>query len=55
MQAGKAAYAVIQSNDGRMRLEHPSNFQNSGAIMIGEIDGERIAAWSGSKPTSKGQ
>lgn len=55
MQAGKTAYAVIQSSDGRMRLEHPSNFQNSGAVMVGEIDGERIAAWSGSKPTSKGQ
>lgn len=55
MQAGKTAYAVIQSTDGRMRLEHPSNFQNSGVIMIGEVDGERITAWSGSKPTSKGQ
>ncbi len=55
MQAGKTAYAVIQSTDGRMRLEHPSNFQNSGAVMIGEVDGERITAWSGSKPTSKGQ
>ncbi|ATH99166.1 zonular occludens toxin domain-containing protein [Alcaligenes faecalis] len=55
MQAGKNAYAVIQSTDGRMRLEHPSNFQNSGAVMIGEVDGERITAWSGSKPTSKGQ
>ncbi|QHS35870.1 Zonular occludens toxin [Alcaligenes faecalis] len=55
MQAGKTAYAVIQSTDGRMRLEHPSNFQNSGAVMIGEIDGERITVWSGSKPTSKGQ
>lgn len=55
MQAGKTAYAVIQSTDGRMRLEHPSNFQNSGAVMIGEVDGERVTAWSGSKPTSKGQ
>ncbi|AYR21998.1 zonular occludens toxin family protein [Alcaligenes faecalis] len=55
MQAGKTAYAVIQSTDGRMRLEHPSSFQNSGAVMIGEVDGERITAWSGSKPTSKGQ
>lgn len=55
MQAGKTAYAVIQSSDGRMRLEHPSNFQNSGAVMIGEVEGERITVWSGSKPTSKGQ
>uniref|UniRef100_UPI00333E3764 zonular occludens toxin domain-containing protein n=1 Tax=Castellaniella defragrans TaxID=75697 RepID=UPI00333E3764 len=55
MQAGKNTYAVIQSTDGRMRLEHPSNFQNSGAVMIGEVDGERITAWSGSKPTSKGR
>lgn len=55
MQAGKIAYAVIQSTDGRMRLEHPSNFQNSGAVMIGEVDGERITVWSGSKPTSKGR
>lgn len=54
MQVGKTAYAVIQSTDGRMRLEHPSNFQNSGAIMIGEVDSERITPWSGSKPTSKG-
>ena len=55
MQVGKTVYAVIQSTDGRMRLEHPSNFQNSGAIMIGEVDSERITPWSGSKPTSKGQ
>ncbi len=55
MQAGKTTYAVIQSTDGRMRLEHPSSFQNSGAAMIGEVDGERITPWSGSKPTSKGQ
>lgn len=55
MQTGKTAYAVLQSTDGRMRLEHPSNFQNSGAVMIGEVDGERITAWSGNKPTSKGQ
>ena len=55
MQAGRTAYAVIQSTDGRIRLEHPSNFQNSGTVMIGEVDGERITVWSGSKPTSKGQ
>lgn len=55
MQAGKTAYAVLQSTDGRMRLEHPSNFQNSGGVMVGEVDGERITAWSGNKPTSKGQ
>ncbi|WP_322996102.1 zonular occludens toxin domain-containing protein [Castellaniella sp.] len=55
MQAGKSAYAVVQSADGRMRLEHPSNFQNSGAVMIGKVDGERVTAWSGNKPTSKGR
>ncbi|MGG4604268.1 zonular occludens toxin domain-containing protein [Paenalcaligenes sp. Me131] len=55
MQSGKTAYTVIQSNDGRMRLEHPSNFQNSGSTAIGEVDGERITSWSGHKPTSKGK
>lgn len=55
MQSGKTIYTVIQSSDGRMRLEHPSNFQNSGSATIGEVDGERITSWSGSKPTSKGQ
>jgi len=55
MQAGKTAYAVIQSTDGRMRLEHPSNFQNINAVMIGEVDGECITVWSGSKPTPKGR
>lgn len=55
MQSGKTIYTVIQSSDGRIRLEHPSNFQNSGSAAIGEVDGERITSWSGSKPTSKGQ
>ncbi|EKU30145.1 MULTISPECIES: zonular occludens toxin domain-containing protein [Alcaligenes] len=55
MQSGKTVYTVIQSNDGRIRLEHPSNFQNSGSATIGEVDGERITSWTGSKPTSKGQ
>jgi zona occludens toxin len=55
MQSGKTAYTIIQSSDGRIRLEHPSNFQNSGSTAIGEVDGERITSWTGSKPTSKGQ
>ncbi|MGO3890880.1 MAG: zonular occludens toxin domain-containing protein [Paenalcaligenes sp.] len=48
-------FVLVQIPDGRIRLEHPSQFQNSGILTVGEIDGERITPWSGNKPSSKGQ
>ncbi len=38
--------ALVGSN-GTLRMEHPSNFQNSGLLMVGELDGKIITTWSG--------
>jgi hypothetical protein len=46
-QLGGQAYVVLANTLGRIRLEHPSAFQNRGLAMVGEVDGERVMAWSG--------
>ncbi|WP_394792456.1 zonular occludens toxin domain-containing protein [Rhodoferax sp.] len=46
-QLGNQAYVVLANTLGRVRLEHPSAFQNKGLAMVGEVDGERVMAWSG--------
>lgn len=43
-------YVVLSGPTGRMRLEHPSNFMNSGSLLIGHVDGETITAFSGAVP-----
>lgn len=43
-------FVIIESQGGRMRLEHPSAFMNAGAAMVGEVDGQRVNAWSGPQP-----
>lgn len=40
-------FVVIEGQDGRLRLEHPSAFVNTGVTMVGEVDGQRVTAWSG--------
>lgn len=45
---------VLVSLDGRIRYEHPSNFTNSGRVMIGEVDGSRVTTFSGGKSTPSG-
>jgi zona occludens toxin len=48
LQAGDRAYVVLVGASGRTRVEHPSAFQGTGVAMVGDIDGERLTAWSGS-------
>ncbi len=52
-QAQGKHFVVIESQGGRIRLEHPSAFVNTGAVMVGEVDGQRVTAWSGSAPSSR--
>lgn len=40
-------YVVLENSNGRTRLEHPSAFMNSGAAIVGEVDGQRVTSWSG--------
>ena len=41
---------VLINPDGVIRYEHPSNFHNSGRVMTGELDGQRVSTFSGGKP-----
>lgn len=42
-------YVVVVDSQGRLRVESPSMFRNSGIAAIGEIDGQRVALWTGHK------
>lgn len=55
LRAGSTAFVVVEGKDGRMRLEHPSAFQNTGAVMVGEVDGQRVTTWSGPVPKTGAQ
>lgn len=50
---GNENYVILANAAGRIRLEHPSAFLNTGLAMVGEVDGERITAWSGLPPASR--
>jgi zona occludens toxin len=52
MKFGDQTYVVISNAAGRIRLEHPSAFQNQGLSTVGNVDGERVMVWSGTAPTS---
>lgn len=54
-QAQGKQFVVIENPGGRIRLEHPSAFMNAGAVMVGEVDGQRITSWSGPQPGTGGQ
>lgn len=44
---------VLSNAMGVLRFEHPSNFKFSGSALVGEVEGERVTAFSGSaKATS---
>lgn len=38
---------VLVGPDGVIRYEHPSNFQNTGRVMVGELDGQRVSTFTG--------
>ena len=52
VQSGAKAFVVLADSAGRVRLEHPSAFQQSGLSMVGEVDGQRVMAWSGGAVSS---
>jgi len=54
MRLGNTSFVVLSNTSGRIRLEHPSNFQNSGSSIVGFIDGERVTTWSGELSASSG-
>jgi zona occludens toxin len=54
-QSNDTQYVVVSNTMGRIRLEHPSNFQNNGSTTIGKIDGETVTFWSGNTMTDVNQ
>lgn len=45
-------YVVIANPSGRLRLESPSIFSNTGKQLIGSIDGQSVTYWSGTISSS---
>ncbi len=41
-------WVIVSNAAGRLRVESPSMFFGKGAAVVGQIDGERVARWSGS-------
>lgn len=52
--AGGERWVVVSDGAGRVRVESPAAFQGAGLAVIGEIDGERVARWTGvaAKPSA---
>lgn len=48
-EANGERYVVVSDSQGRLRVESPSMFRNAGIAAIGEIDGQRVALWTGHK------
>ncbi|SOZ35594.1 zonular occludens toxin domain-containing protein [Cupriavidus neocaledonicus] len=48
-EANGERYMVVSDSQGRLRVESPSMFRNAGIAAIGEIDGQRVALWTGHK------
>ncbi len=43
------AWVVVADSAGRLRMESPSMFQNTGVVRVGTIDGEQVSTFSGAK------
>lgn len=48
-ESGALQYVVLADSAGRMRVDSPSSYNGLGAAMVGRVDGQRVAMWSGSK------
>ncbi len=46
-QVGGNRWIIVADPVGRIRLESPSMFNSTGMAAIGEVDGERVASWTG--------
>jgi len=44
------SWVVVADSVGRLRMESPSMFQNTGVVRVGMIDGEQVSTFSGAKP-----
>jgi len=40
-------WIVVSDTDGSLRLEHPSGFVGRGVMMVGNVEGKRVASWTG--------
>lgn len=45
----ESRWVVVADEAGRLRVESPSMFSGEGAAIVGQVDGETAARWSGSK------
>lgn len=45
---------LVADPAGRVRVESPSAFQGMGLSVIGDIDGERVARWTGAVAIKNG-
>lgn len=52
IQSGTNTLIVLSGPSGRIRFEHPSVFQNTGALIVGEVDGQRVTVWTGDSASS---
>lgn len=43
------AWVVVADSAGRLRMESPSMFQNTGVVRVGTVDGEPVSTFSGAK------
>ncbi|WP_322107194.1 zonular occludens toxin domain-containing protein [Paraburkholderia sp. J41] len=48
------SWVVVADSVGRLRMESPSMFQNTGVVRVGMIDGEQVSTFSGTKPVAGG-
>ncbi len=49
-QSGTDRWVVVSDEAGRLRVESPSVFTSFGPVMVGDVDGARVARWTGRIP-----
>lgn len=47
LRSGSMAYAIVASENGRLRLESPSVFTGRGLVAVGKVDGHLVTSFSG--------
>lgn len=48
------SWVVLADGAGRLRMESPSMFQNTGVVRVGTVDGEQVSTFSGARPAAGG-
>lgn len=54
IQSGQNSLIVLSDSSGRIRFEHPSAFHNTGALIVGEVDGRMVTTWTGTSSSFSG-